>query len=180
MRRSSRWAERTMPAVRRSRLWTRLRHRLQFRHRLRLLADDRGSASLEFLTVGVLLLVPLVYLVLALGQIQHAVLGIEGGARHAARAIAQADGHDAGLAAADRAIRVAITDAGLSPDVVSVAIACEPRPSACDTPRGTVSVRIDATVPLPLAPPVLQLDVGLGVPVAAHALQPVSAFGGAP
>ncbi len=146
----------------------------------RRLADDAGSASVEFLSVGVLLLVPLVYLVLALGQIQHAVLGIEGAARHAARAIAQSDGHDAGLALADRALLVAMADAELPPDAVRVTILCAPDRAACDTARGTVTVQVDATVPLPLAPRFLGLDVGLGVPVSARAVQPVSAFGGAP
>lgn len=144
------------------------------------LADESGTASLEFLTVGVLLLVPLVYLVLALGQIQHAVLGIEGGARHAARVLAHADAHEEGTAAADRAMLVALTDAGLEPSEVEVAIACAPDPSECTTPRGTVTVRVDARVPLPLAPPVLELDARLGVPVSAQAMQPVSAFGGDP
>ncbi|SFS15732.1 Flp pilus assembly protein TadG [Agrococcus baldri] len=164
MRRSRRWAERWPGLVRAARR----------------LADDSGSASLEFLTVGVLLLVPLVYLVLTLGQIQHAVLGLEGGARHAARTIAQADSHDAGLAAADRALRVAMADAGLAAEQVGVTISCAPDPDACDTPRGTVTVEVGATVPLPFAPPVLQLDVGLGVPISAQAMQPVSAFGRTP
>nr|WP_241249039.1 hypothetical protein [Agrococcus sp. KRD186] len=164
MRRSRRWGERWPGVVR----------------GVRRLADDSGSASLEFLTVGVLLLVPLVYLVLTLGQIQHAVLGLEGGARHAARTIAQADSHEAGLVAADRALRVAMADAGLAAEQVDVTISCAPDPGACDTPRGTVTVQLGATVPLPFAPPVLQLDVGLGVPVSAQAMQPVSAFGGAP
>lgn len=146
----------------------------------RALADDSGSASLEFLTVGVLLLVPLVYLVLTLGQIQHAVLGLEGGARHAARIVAQADSQEAGMAAAERALRVAMADAGLSFDTVHVAISCAPDPGACDTPRGTVTVQLAASVSLPLAPPVLDLDVGLGVPISANAMQPVSAFGGVP
>lgn len=146
----------------------------------RRLSGERGSASLEFLTVGVLLLVPLVYLVLTLGQIQHTVLGVEGGARHAARVIAQADSHDAGLAAADRAIRVAMADAGVAPDAVTVAISCAPAANDCTTPRGSVTVRIATTVPLPLAPTVLDLGANLGVPVSARAMQPVSAFGGAP
>lgn len=143
-------------------------------------ADDAGSASLELLTVGVLLLVPLVYLVLALGQIQHAVLGVEGAARHAARVIAQAPDHDAGLAAADRAVLVAMTDAGLEPGAVRLVIECAPQPAECGTPSGTVTVRVDATVPLPLAPPLLTPGESLGVPVSARAVQPVSAFGGAP
>jgi len=149
-------------------------------HRSSRWADDTGSASLEFLAVGVLLLVPLVYLVLAVGHIQHAVLGVEGAARHAARVVAQAESHDAGMAAADRALLVGMTDAGLAPDTVRVAISCAPDPAACDTARGTVTVRIDAAVPLPLTPPFLALGGGVGVPVSARAVQPVSAFGGAP
>ncbi|WP_347756833.1 hypothetical protein [Agrococcus sp. ProA11] len=146
----------------------------------RRLGDEGGSASLEFLTVGVVLLVPLVYLVLALGQIQHAVLGVEGAARHAARVIAQADAHGAGIAAADRAISVAMADAGVARDAVSVAISCTPVASDCTTRRGSVTVRIATTVQLPLAPPVLELGTGLGVPVSARAMHPVSAFGGVP
>ena len=41
-----------------------------------LLTGERGSASLEFLTVGMILLVPLVYLVLAVAAIQAAALGV--------------------------------------------------------------------------------------------------------
>lgn len=156
-----------------------LPHRERARCRIRL-RDDAGSASVEFLAVGVVLLVPLVYLALALGQLQHAVLGIEGAARHAARSIAQAESHEAGLAAADRALRVAIADAALPPDAVGVTIVCAPAPAACDTPSGTVTVQVDATVPLPLAPPLIALDLGVGIPVSARASQPVSAFGGAP
>lgn len=146
----------------------------------RAIADERGSASAEFLAVGVVLLVPLVYLALALGQVQHAVLGIEGAARHAARTIAQAESHDAGLAAADRALLVAITDAGIAPEALRAAIDCAPEPARCDTRGGSVTVQLEATVPLPLAPPGLALDVGLGVPIAARAVQPVSAFGASP
>ena len=55
----------------------RLRSRLA-----RILREDGGSASLEFLTVGLLMLVPLIYVVVALGQIQHQALGAEAAARH--------------------------------------------------------------------------------------------------
>jgi hypothetical protein len=42
----------------------------------RVVADD-GSASLEFITAGLLLLVPLVYLVLTLSALQTAALGVD-------------------------------------------------------------------------------------------------------
>src|SRR6478736_4417484 len=47
---------------------------------------ERGSAALEFIVVGLILLVPLVYLVLAPGLIQGQSLGVEAGARHIAQA----------------------------------------------------------------------------------------------
>ena len=145
-----------------------------------LLADERGSASLEFLTVGMLLLVPLVYLVVALSQIQHAVLAVEGASRHAARVVADAASAESGLAAADRAVTVAMAEAPVEAGSVAVSISCAPVPTACTTARGTVAVEIRARVPLPLSPPVLGLDASLAVPVAARSVQPVSAFAGMP
>ena len=50
-------------------------------------SDDDGSAALEFILVGLVLLVPIVYLVIALGAIQGQALGVETGARQLARAI---------------------------------------------------------------------------------------------
>ena len=58
-------------------------------------ADDRGSAALEFILVGMLLLVPLVYLIVSLGLIQGQSLGAEAGARHIARALSTAESPDA-------------------------------------------------------------------------------------
>lgn len=136
------------------------------------LAGDEGSASIELLTVGMLLTVPLVYLVLAMAQLQAATLATEGAARQAARMVATADSHGAGLAAADAAIVVALADLGLEPTAIDVA--CGPTPSDCTTRGGTVQVAVEVTVPLPLVPPVLDLDVGLSVPITAQAAQPVS------
>lgn len=136
------------------------------------LAGDEGSASIEFLTVGMLLTIPLVYLVLAMAQLQAATLATEGAARQAARMVATADSHGEGLAAADAAIAVALADLGLEPTAVDVA--CGPTPSDCTTRGGTVQVAVEVTVPLPLVPPVLDLDVGLSVPISAQAAQPVS------
>ena len=48
------------------------------------MTDDDGSAALEFIAVGVILLVPLVYLIIALGAVQEQTLGVEAAARHTA------------------------------------------------------------------------------------------------
>lgn len=138
------------------------------------LSDERGSASVEFLTIGMLLTVPLVYLVLALSGVQAAALATEGAARHAARLITVSDSHGAAMAAADAAVAVALADAGVAD--TDVRIECTPTPADCTTPGGVVTVTVSVAVPLPLMPPVFGLEAGLAVPMQATAAQPVSEF----
>lgn len=144
--------------------------------RLRLAGDD-GSASLEFMTAGMLLLVPIVYLVILVSTVQSAALAIEGAARQAARVFVQAPTVEAGRTAAARALELALTDHGVSAES-RISITCSPEPSDCLARRTWVTVRIDARVPLPLVPPVLDLRVPLAVPLEASAMQQVSRFRG--
>lgn len=139
---------------------------------------DAGSASLEFVSLGVLLLVPLVYLVVALAGIQSAALAAEGAVRQAARVFT--DAPDAGSAEqrADRAIALALGDHGVPLDTATVTLTCAPDPGACLDPRAFVTVSIEVLVPLPLLPSVLPGDIPLAVPVQASATQQVSRFGG--
>lgn len=141
----------------------------------RLCADD-GSASLEFITVGVLLLVPLVYLVLATSAVQAAALGVEGAVRHASRVFVQQETVPEARAAAERAILVTLADYGLDASTADVAVSCRPVPSDCLTRRGFVTISVSVVVPLPLTPPVLVLDVPAGVPVQSSATEQVSRF----
>ena len=151
--------------MRRSRRWTDL-------------ARDEGSASLEFLTVGLLLLVPTVYLVIALSALQNAAFGIEGAARQASRVFVQAESVAAAEAAAARAIEATLDDYGVDPSAVEITITCRPAPSACLTRRGFVTVRLDTVVPLPGLPSVLGIDLPAGMPVSATSTEQVSRFAG--
>lgn len=141
--------------------------------------SDRGSASLEFLVAGLLMLVPLVYLILTLGAIQSAALATEGAARQAARVFVQAESTAAGAAAATRALELALADHGIEAEGTSLSITCEPRPDQCHTRRGWVTVSVAVQVPLPLVPPLFDLRVPLALPVEASATQQVSRFWGA-
>lgn len=141
----------------------------------RRLAADRGSASLEFLTVGMILLVPLVYLVLALASIQAAALGVEGAARQAARvAVLQTDG--AGAASVERTVRVVLADYGVDPGTASVAVDCS---AECDEPGARITVRVSAAVALPLVPQALAASSIGTVRLDGIATQTVSRFAGA-
>lgn len=131
--------------------------------------DDTGSAALEFMTVGLLLTVPLVYLIIALAQLQAGALAVEGAARNAARTVAL---HGADAAAmTTTATELALADAGIADAEHSTVIDCG---GDCATPGGTVTVSVEALIPLPLMPPFLGLDEALAVPVTATAVQPVS------
>ena len=139
---------------------------------------DDGSASLEFITAGFVLLLPLVYLVLTMSAIQAGAFAVEGAARQAARVYVQADTIAEANAAAARAVEFALADYGLSTDQVTVTITCRPDPADCLQRRGFVTVTVATTVPLPLVPPVLDIDVALAVPVQSAATQQVSRFAG--
>src|SRR3990170_2581413 len=138
MRPSSRWTE----------LATRLRERT---------TRDDGSASLEFITAGMILLLPLVYLVLAMASIQAGALATEGAARQAVRVFVQADDTTAAEAAAGRAVEFALADHGLDAVASDVQISCRPEPGDCLTRLGSVTVSVRVSVTLPLVPPVLDL-----------------------
>lgn len=141
-------------------------------------ADDDGSASLEFITVGMLLLVPIVYLVLALSALEKASFGVEGAARQATRVFVQSGSESEAESAAQTAIAITLADYGIDADGARVQISCRPNPSDCLTRRGFVTVSISATVPLPLIPPVLTLNLPAGIPVQSVATEQVSRFWG--
>ncbi|MEV8359973.1 TadE family protein [Microbacterium sp. NPDC076895] len=149
----------------------RLRSRLA-----RMLREDDGSASLEFLTVGLLMLVPLIYVVVALGQIQHQALGAEAAARHVARAISlSSDAASAGSSASE-VLSAVMAEYDLDASATSLSISCVPASASCPTAGATVRVSVATRVSLPFAPPVLRLDQIASVPVEASAVQRMSRF----
>jgi hypothetical protein len=111
--------------------------------------------------------------------VQAAALAVDGAARQASRVFVQAPSVAEARRAAARAIEVTLTDYGLDAAVASVDIRCRPRPGACLTRRGFVTVTIGIIVPLPLQPTVLDTGLPAGVRVGATATEQVSRFWGA-
>lgn len=142
-------------------------------HRLR---DDRGSASLEFVTAGLILLLPLVYLVLAMSTMQAGAMAVEGAARQAVRVFVRAPDVAGAQAGAERAVEFALDDYGLEAAASDIRITCSPDPSDCLTRTAMVTVTVETSVPLPLVPPVLDLRAPLSVPFTSSATQQVSRF----
>lgn len=156
----------------RSRLSTDLRR--VGRRFVQALRDDTGSASLEFVTTGLILLVPLVYLVLVMSALQSGSFAVEGAARQAARVYVQSSDQAEASAAAQRAVEFALRDHGLDPAASGIRVDCDSEP--CLTRSGTVTVTVDVSVTLPLVPTALDLTVPLSVPLEASATQKVSRF----
>lgn len=146
--------------------------------RSRLLDDDTGSAALEFITVGVLLLVPLVYLVLSLGAIQEQTLGVEAAARHTARVIGQAPDAATAGARGDAVLANVISEYGLDGDATDVQISCRPAAAVCPTAGSTVIVTVRTRVSLPFMPPLFGLDRIAAIPVEAQSAQRTSRLWG--
>lgn len=123
-------------------------------------SGERGSALVEFLGGAVVLLVPLVYLVLTLAQLQSATFAATAAARDAGRLVATADAGDA-VTLASHAVELAFADQGIQ---VDGATALEIRCGLRCQPGDRALVRVRADVPLPLVP-----GGGLTVPVEAEA-----------
>jgi hypothetical protein len=139
-------------------------------------AGERGSASVEFVVAGLVMLVPLVYLVLSLSAVQAAAFATEGSARQAARAYVRSASPGDAAAAVDRAVRIGLADYGLDPAQADVSVDCAPEPASCLSRRGTVAVTVRVSVPLPLLPEAVHASTPLAVPVEGRAVQAVSRF----
>lgn len=135
---------------------------------------DEGSAALEFLGAGVLLLVPVVYLVVTLGAVQAATFAVEGAAREAARAAVTSASHEVDRRVA-AAVALTVGDQGLTPSDVATQVRCS---DDCRTAGTHVTATVEARVPLPGVPEFVRGAVPASIPVSATVTAPVDAYAG--
>ena len=124
---------------------------------------DEGSAAVEFLAVGVLLLVPLLYLVLCLGRVQAATFAAEAGAREASRVLATTPGQDVATRRAEAEVALALQDQGFTAGPGSLVLDCDASP--CRTPQARIAATVSVAVALPLVPEFLARAVPTSVDV---------------
>lgn len=111
------------------------------------MSDERGSATVEFVWVSLLLLVPFVYVMVTVFEAQRAAFGIEAASRSAAKAFVSAPSVEVARARAESAGRAALLDHDV--EGASIDVECL---SACFTSGSSVRVRVRVDQPLPLAP----------------------------
>jgi Flp pilus assembly protein TadG len=117
--------------------------------------DERGSGLIEMVWLTLILLLPLLWIVLSVFEVQRGAFGVSGAARAAARAYALAPTHVAGEQRAEGVARRALADQGVTGAPVSVTITCTPYPNECHSGTSVITVRVDSAVELPLLPDVL-------------------------
>lgn len=138
------------------------------RRRVRGLRRDaeRGSAVVEFVGLGVLLLVPVVYLVIAVAQLQAGAFGAEAGAREAARVLASASSTaSAARADAEAVVALALEDQGVDAASARLEVRCDADP--CGAGGSLVRTTVRLEVVLPGVPAPLAAVVPARVPVEA-------------
>jgi hypothetical protein len=139
---------------------------------------EGGSALVEFVFLGVLVLVPLVYLVMMLARLQAGAYAASAASREAGRAFVTATAPGAAAGRAEAAARIAFEDQGFRRGEARLTMSCDGTP--CLRPEGRIEVVATVTVPLPLVPSFARGVVPLEVPVTARHLAVVDRFRGSP
>jgi hypothetical protein len=123
-----------------------------------------------------LLLVPLVYVVIALSRIQAAAFAADSSAREAARAFVTATQEDDGRRRASIAVRLGLRDQGfVNPADGALGIECETA-AACLTPGSQIRVLVTVRVILPGVPHFLGSALSTDVTVRARQVAVVDQF----
>ena len=112
---------------------------------------DRGTAVVEFTWLCLLLLVPLVYLLLAVMDVQRASYAATAASRAAGRAFVLSPDVATARLRAEAAARVALADQGVAWNDAALSVSCAPDPEGCLSPGSLVTVDVVVQQAVPLA-----------------------------
>lgn len=126
----------------------RLRHGLVRGLGHRLGRRDHGSAIVEFITIGLVLLLPLIYVMITVFSVQKAAYAVSAASRAGGRAyvLAGSDGQNA-TGAMTAAVDMALADQGVRQEALPPEVSCV---GGCLQPGSSVRVTVVVNVPLPL------------------------------
>jgi Flp pilus assembly protein TadG len=111
---------------------------------------QKGSAVVEFTFLALLLMVPVVYFVVTVGQIQGGSFAVVGAADQAAKVFIAEGDVARGRTAAERTVGLALKDYGYAQKQALVEIVCDR--ADCLSAGAMVTVTVGLDVPLPLVP----------------------------
>lgn len=118
--------------------------------------DERGSGIVEFVWLGIVLLVPMIWIVISVFEVQRGAFAVSSAARAAGRAYALAPDEATGLARAREVARFTLADQGGDDMPLEVAVDCSLGVGSCLAGTSVITVTISSHVQLPLFPEVLR------------------------
>ena len=141
----------------------------RLRRRLGMLAEESGSALVEFVFIALVVFVPLIYIIAGFSAVQRGVFASTAAAREAGRAIGTAPDAATGLTRAARAAQLAVEDQSVSATDVRVAYAavgvdCSNAGGYTPTlvPGEEFSVCVTVTVRIPFLPEFIDSNTATG------------------
>lgn len=134
--------------------------------------DDTGSALVELSWLAIILLVPLVWIVISVFEVQQGAFATSAAARAAGRAYALAPDDATGEARARAVVQQVMADQGTQGQRAQVRITCRTPGDSCHVGTSVITVRVDSGVVLPFFPSILgrgaasfSLDASHTVPI---------------
>lgn len=113
--------------------------------------DERGAATVEFLGLTLVVLIPVVYLMIYVSQVQAAAFASVAAADQAVKAVvSEADRPSAG--AAHATVELTLADYGVGTGQYDLTVGCDQGGCGTLEPGEVVAVRVDVAVPVPLTP----------------------------
>lgn len=148
--------------------------------------DDRGSALVEFSWLAIILLVPLVWIIISVFEVQQGAFATSAAARAAGRAYALAPDDRTGEERANAVVRQVLADQGTPGQQARVEITCEAPGGNCHVGTAVITVRVHSGVDLPFFPtvfgedgaPSFSLDASHTVPIGQYVESAPSGEGG--
>lgn len=120
--------------------------------------DERGSALVELTWLGLLLLVPMLWIVVSAFEVQRGAFAVSGAARAAGRAYALAPNDAEGYRRAEAAAARALADQGVAGAPLDVRVSCTPYPHDCHSGTSVITVVVESRVDVPMLPRILGGD----------------------
>lgn len=112
--------------------------------------NDNGSATVEFIALSIILLIPAIYLLVTISQLQAAGYAAVAASDQAAKTIAYTTSDTQAEPRAIDTVHLTAKNYQLDPSTTDTTIYCSNTP--CSTPGTQITVHVSIDVPLPLIP----------------------------
>ena len=122
--------------------------------------SESGSALIEFTWLAVILIVPLVWLVVAVFQVQQGAFALSAAANAAGRAYALAPDEATGRVRARQVVQQVLADQGVAGQRAQINVTCQtPVRGHCLVGQSVITVELSSSVRFPATPRIFGQDM---------------------